>query len=118
MKFYLNLLFFNISVPSLSPNITNVSNKELYCSPVKISWAPIPCSSWNGPLDYYKLSIDEIGAPMNSSSLIYQVHTSYALITGLKHYTQYRVQVARVNIGNRIGPFSSETNFTTSECCE
>ncbi len=40
-------------------------------------------------------------------------------VTVLKYYTQYRVRVARVNVGGFTGPFSNEAvNFTTTECCE
>ena len=80
-----------------------------------ILWEEIPCNSRNGPLLTYSILVFNqtncTGTSTNFSSL-----DTFITITTLEPFSDYCVQIARVNIDNKCGPYSEWSTQKTAQC--
>ena len=99
------MIIFFFVVPSTSPQ--NVSVLALDHSTLSISWNPLKKEDRNGKITFYKVIVTNEN--INFLLELFTNDTSL-LVSDLKPFTYYQVQIAAHTIG--LGPYSSWMNVT------
>lgn len=109
---YYNLYIVRIPAPTGSPSIEDISHA---CNQTTVRWSPVLCTSRNGPLLHYNVTY--YNSIICAGDMQIRVTTElFVVLTDISPYTAYCIQVARVNIGGVMGPFSGGSDTMTAQC--